>query len=178
MRLPRPTVGFYLSVPPTVLLCWTLVSQQTVVSWKHGPQMVGWALIHSGIGVLLILAMYAALAWAAVTALIAIFSRTRRNMTSIAGAVIVAVSTAMASAPYGFWVSLFADRIAGTEHATEFLVWMAATDEISAVQALLDAGVPINESDRRGIQPIEAAENVKRPEMEFLRQRGGTDKRF
>ena len=50
---------------------------------------------------------------------------------------------------------------------------MAALGSRTAVEALLEHGVPINSSNRQGIRPIVAAENANQPAMrEYLVRRG------
>lgn len=179
MTSRKPSPWFYLAVVPPVLLAWRLVWEMTALSWERGPQMVGYSLMHSELGLVFFVALFASLAWAIVIILITLFSSARHNLTNLIGALIVCAAAALTFTPYGLWVQLFADRIAHGPHATEFLVHMAALGEVPAVQALLDQGVPINESNAQGIRAIEAAENAKQPAMRaFLAQRGGTDKRY
>lgn len=177
LRFGKPSVGFYLTVVPTVLLAWRLVWEQTALSWDRGPQMVGFSLMHSGFGILLMLAFYAGLAWAAVTFAIAVFSRARRNLTNVAGAFVVAIAAVIISLPYGLWVQLFAPQIAHGPHSSKFLVYMAGTGRIPAVRALLDEGVPVSASDSNGLRAIDAAKNAHHQEMVvFLIERGATAK--
>lgn len=70
-------------------------------------------------------------------------------------------------------MQLFAPRIAAGPYAVEFLVHMAALGKLSAVEALLDRGVPVNASGKDGIRPLVAAENANQPAMrEYLVSRG------
>jgi hypothetical protein len=141
--------------------------------------MIGFSLMHSGTGIVLLFAFYAALGWGALTIVLAIFSPKRRNLTNIAGVLVITIAAALIFAPSGVWVRLFAGRLAQGPHATEFLVDMAGLGDIKAVEALLDKGVPINASDSRGLRPIEAAQNANQIAMrDFLAKRGATDKRF
>jgi hypothetical protein len=141
--------------------------------------MIGFSLMHSGPGIALLLAFYAAVGWAVLTVLLATFSSKRRNLTNVAGALVIAIASALIYAPSGIWVRLFAGTLAQGPHATEFLVYMAALGDIGAVDALLDQGVPINASDSRGLRAIEAAVNANQIAMrDFLAKRGATDKRF
>src|SRR5262245_6235141 len=45
------------------LLATRLVWEQTVWTWKRGEQMVGFSLMHSGVGALLVLAVIASTVW-------------------------------------------------------------------------------------------------------------------
>ena len=142
------------------------------MSWERGPQMVGFSLLHSGLGVALLFACYGAIGWVLFTLLRAL-SPTRRHGPTLVGAIIVGATLALIFVPYGTWVRVFAGKIASGPHAAEFLVHMAALGEVTAVKALLDEGVPVNASGSRGIRPIVAAENANQPVMrEYLVTRG------
>lgn len=173
----KPSLGAYLAVIPPALFAVDMVWEKTALSWQSGPQMIGFTLMHT-IGILLFPAIFASIVWAASTLVIPLFTR-KWNLANIGGAMTIAVLLGIASLSYGFWVKQFSDRIASGPHAVEFLVHMSALGEQSAVKALLDAGVPINSSNRQGIRAVEAAQNAKQPEMRaYLEARGGTDKRF
>jgi hypothetical protein len=179
MRFRLPGVGFYFCVVPAVLLAWRLVWEQTSLSWEHGPQMVGFSLAHSGLGIILFIALLAAVAWALVVIGLEAFTRGERNVTNTVGAAAVLIAAALVFIPYGRWVQVFAFKIAKGPHAAEFLVHMAALGEVPAVEALLKNGVPINSSNSSGLRAIEAAVNAKHEAMrELLSAQGGTDKRF
>ena len=173
----RPTVGFYWAVIPPALLAADMVWENTALSWERGPQMIGFTLLHTA-GIILFPAILASLVWVLSTWLIPLFTKKWR-LANLLGTFLIAALLGVASLSYGFWVKTFATRIANGPHAVEFLVHMSALGELSAVEALLDVGVPINESNRQGLRAIEAAENAKRPEVQaYLASRGGTDKRY
>lgn len=172
-----PSFGFYLAVVPPALLCARLVWENTALSWEHGPQMVGWSLIHT-VGIVLLPAVVLSLVWALSTVVTPLFSGEWR-LANLVGALSIVTMVALAGIPYGFWVKVFASRIAAGPHAVEFLVHMSALGELSAVKALLDHGVPINESNRQGLRAVEAAENARQAEVRaLLEARGGSHKRF
>jgi hypothetical protein len=173
----RPSTGFYFAVVPPAFLATRLVWENTALSWEHGPQMVGWVLLHT-IGIVLFPAILLSLVWALSTVVVPLFTR-RWLLGNLVGAATIVALVGVASLPYGFWVKAFAGRIAAGPHAVEFLVHMSALGDLSAVEALLDHGVPINESSREGLRAIEAAENAKQAAVRaYLASRGGTDKRF
>lgn len=179
MMLDRgaPSLGFYLAVAPPALLSARLGWENTALSWERGPQMIGWSLMHT-VGIVLLPAVLFSLLWALSAVVVPLFNGKWR-LANLLGALSIVAMVAVASIPYGFWVKVFASRIAAGPHAIEFLVHMSALGELSAVKALLDHGVPINESDRQGVRAIEAAANAKQAEVQaFLEARGGTDKRF
>jgi hypothetical protein len=173
----KPSRGFWFAVLPPALLAVDMVYENTLLSWERGPQMIGFTLMHT-VGIFLLLLILASLVWCAIALVGPLFSKSW-NLGNIAGIGLIASLLMVASLPYGFWVKLFAGRIAKGPHAVEFLVHMAAIGERGAVEALLAQGVPINASDRGGIRAIEAAANAKQEEMRMLLEsKGGTDKRF
>src|SRR5579862_1970345 len=66
-----PWVGL-LCVLFSAILAARLIWEQTALSVQRGPQMVGFSLIHSGIGALLFLGPLAGIAWAVATAVAAV----------------------------------------------------------------------------------------------------------
>lgn len=173
----RPTRGFYIALIVPALFAAEMVYENTALSWSRGPQMIGFSLLHIA-GILILPVLLASIVWCATTILVPLISK-RWNLGNIAGAVLICVLLVIATLPYGFWVKMFAQRIASGPHSAEFLVHMAGQGELPALGALLDAGVPVNASNRNGVRAIEAAENAKQTETrEFLVSKGGTDKRF
>ena len=172
-----PTWGFYVAAIAPTLLAIDMVYENTVLSWDSGPQMIGFSLLHT-VGVVLFPAILASIAWCVGTVLIPLFSK-RWNLGNLGGVAVIAALLGVASLPYGLWVSIFAKRIAAGPHSVEFLVHMAALGEQSAVRSLLDAGVPVNASNRQGYRAIEAATTANQPEVRaYLESRGGNEKRF
>lgn len=168
-----PGLGFYLCVLPSAALAGRLVWEQTLLSWERGPQMVGFSLVHSGLGLLLFAALAIAVVWAVAVLLMAVFGKGRRNATHLVGALVVFVAAGIVSVPYGRWVQWSAARIAHGPHAAEFLVYMAAIGDERAVGALLDRGVPVDAANAGGLRAIDAATNTKKVEMQdYLRSRG------
>jgi Ankyrin repeats (3 copies) len=131
------------------LLTTRLVWEQTALSWERGPQMVGFSLMHSGLGVLLILAQYLGILWLVVFLIVA---ARRNNLGGKLGkAILMAYILALGllATPYGFWQRLFIDKFSH-EHAIEFYTYAAATGDLRTVQAFLSNGVGINEQGRNG----------------------------
>ena len=178
-RFGMLAVGCAIAAVPISFLSLRLVWEQTFLSWERGPQMVGFSLMHAGIGIVLILTLCAGLLWAVITLVVAAVPGKQRHATNFAAAFAVIVLALPTFVPYGFWIRLFAPRIAATPYGPDFLVHMAAFGDISAVDALLEAGVPINSSNQSGIRAIEASANEKQSAMrDHLAIRGGSDKRF
>jgi len=173
-----PTLGAYLSLLPATFLAGHLIIEQTLWTWDTGPQMVGWVLAHLW-APLLIPTLLASLTWVVVTLVVRpIMKKTIRRSNALIAAIILGC-IGVGWIPYGFWVELFARKIAAGPHATEVFVHMAGLGHIPSARALLDAGVPINESNKSGYRAIEVAEAAKQAQMRsYLASRGGTDKRW
>jgi hypothetical protein len=172
-----PTLGFYVALVPPAVLAIDMVYENTILSWERGPQMIGFTLFHT-VGIVLLPAALASAIWCAWAILTPIFTK-RWNLGNIGGVVAIIFLLGIASLSYGFWVGAFAKRIASGPYAVEFLVYMAGLGEQSAVGSLLDAGVPINESNKQGYRAVDSAINANRPAVRsYLESRGGTDKRF
>ena len=167
----RPTLGFYLAFLPPLLFAADMVWENTALSWNHGPQMIGFTLMHT-VGIILFPAILASLIWACAVVFVPIFTR-RWRLGNLLGALLIVLVLGIASLPYGFWIKAFASRVAAGPYAADFLVYMSALGQRSAVEALLAHGVPVDASDRRGLRAIEAAENAKQTEMHaYLLSRG------
>ncbi len=86
MKRNFPSALKYIGIPlvsVTWILAARLVWEQTVWSWARGPQMVGFSLAHSGLGLLLVLGVLAGLVWVVAVLIAAGISR------SLGGKVIV-----------------------------------------------------------------------------------------
>jgi hypothetical protein len=167
-----PTWGCYLAIVPPALFALDMVWENTALSWNHGPQMIGFTLMHT-VGILLFPAILASLIWIVISLVAPIFKTRKWRLSNLFGALGIIVLLGIASLPYGFWVGTFASRIAKGPHASEFLVYMAALGELSAVKALLEQGVPVNSPNREGRTAIQAAQNAKQPAVrEYLATQG------
>lgn len=167
----RPTLGCYLALIAPALLAADMVWENTALSWNHGPQMIGFTLTHTA-GIILFPAIFASIAWVLVSLCLPTFRARKWRLSNLLGALGIVVLLGVASLPYGFWVGTFASRIAQGPYATEFLTYMAALGERSAVQALLDRGVGVNTQERDGTALHGAAVQGELEVMELLIARG------
>ena len=169
-----PSLGFYLSVLPTAVLSSRLVWEQTALSWAEGPQIPGAVLLHSTLGLLLAFATLAGVVWSLALLGRSALAKRPRDTANVIGAAVVLAAAALVFVPYGWWVQVFATRIASGPHASEFLVHMSALGDRQAAASLIARGVPVNAASRAGLRPIEAAQHAGQPAMrEFLASVGG-----
>lgn len=143
----------------SALLAAREVWEETVWSWRYGPQMLGFSLAHGG-GAILFLFPLLLLPWLAVALVVILYRFAKRRSVSRAvwatfGAAVTVF--AVMALPYGLWQRLFADRLAHSAHAAEFLVYGAVDGDLGTVKALLAHGVPIDSRDREGKTALHGA---------------------
>ncbi len=126
-----------------------LVWEQTVWSWDRGPQMIGFSLMHSGMGVLLVLALYGGLLWLGIVLITAILTRSLGGKPGLALLLAYALAWGVIAIPYGFWQRMFIDKYSPTQ-ATDFFTYAAATGDLRTVKAFFDRGVDVNTQSRNG----------------------------
>jgi hypothetical protein len=147
-------------VPLTVavgVLAVRLIWEQTLLSWNRGPQMVGFSLTHSGVGVLLFVALILAFFWfVAMLVFIGIRRRVGGKLALVTVS-ICALSLAALSIPYSWWQTAFASRLAAGPYAADFLVHSAADGQERLVKAFLAHGVPVDSRTLRGTTALHAA---------------------
>ena len=146
-----------LCVLPTVFLAGRLVWEQTALSVLRGPQMVGFSLVHSGLGVLLLLAPLAGIVWALAAVIAAVRTKSfRPARVGLLGA--YCLSILLIIVPYGFWQRLLVKTHARGAHAGEYVSYAAATGDLATVRSFLEAGVPVNVRDEQnGATPLHGA---------------------
>ncbi len=174
MKRAFPTIIFRLGIPATVcvwLLASRLLWEQTVWTWERGPQMVGFSLMHSGLGALLILAAVVSLVWPILVVVAAVRSRNMGKRGLWALVVAYAMAWLILVAPYGFWQRLFIGRFPRSQ-AIELMINSAASGDMKTVSAFLESGVPINAQGRNGTALHAAAVQGELETMEFLLARG------
>lgn len=156
---------------PIVTAAWALairlVWEQTVLSWDHGPQMVGFSLMHSGLGILLISALYGGLLWLAIVLCTAALTRSLGGRLGVLLLLAYALAWGAISMPYGFWQRMFIDKYSPIQ-ATEFFTYAAAKGDLRTVQAFLDRGVDVNVQSRNGTALHGAAVQGELKIIEFL----------
>ena len=88
MKRAFPTVLVWLGIP-AIAAVWLLASRlsvgdKTVWTWESGAQMVGFSLMHSGLGALLVLAVTASLLWPVLVLVVAAIRRNIGGKTMVA----------------------------------------------------------------------------------------------
>lgn len=176
----RMPLGFLiLSVPvitANAALTVRLVWEETALTWREGPQMVGFALIH-GRWALLVFSPFLALAlgaWGVVEIVRARRARIRQSRGVIGALGTCALILAVMFTPYGFWQRLFVGRLAAGPYAGEFVTEAAAFGDKRTVTAFFEHGVPVDVMGNYGT-PLHAAAVDDQPGMiEYLLAHGAS----
>jgi hypothetical protein len=160
---------------PAVLIVWLLALrlawEQTVWTWERGTQMVGFQLMHSGSGLLLILCVYASLLWAAATIIAALFNRSLGSYAVRAMFAAYVVGWALICTPYGAWQRLFIWKFT-SEQSVDLMTYAAAVGDLSTVKAFLKRGIDINAQGDQGTALHAAALNGELEVIKFLIAQG------
>jgi hypothetical protein len=174
MKRKFPAVLKYIGLP-VLAVSWTLAVrlawEQTVWSWAGGPQMVGFSLVHSGLGAPLLLGTFVGLAWLLAVVIAGIVTRSLGGRLLLAEVAAYALAWAVISAPYGFWQRLFISKFTPAQ-AVDFFTYAAATGDVKTVKAFLARGVPIDAQGRNGTALHGAAVEGELAVIEYLIGRG------
>lgn len=176
-RLPRWLASVGLVAAPGVgYLAIRLVYEQTILTWRHGPQMVGFALAHSGLILPLLLSVLVLLLWSGAVLVRSFWVLSRGK--SVPPLRWVGLVTAVAFmlvlvVPYGTWQRLSAGRLATGPHAMEFFTHAAATGDLTLVERFLHHGIDVNAQNADGSTALYgAAVEGQVQVIEYLLERG------
>lgn len=174
MKTSLPKSLVFVGIPIVVaalLLAVRLIWEQTVWTWNRGLQMVGFSLMHSGLGAVLMLVVYGGVIWALAMLIAMIVKRSIGGKWSVALLLTYAVALGAISTPYGFWQRMFLDKYL-PERAGELFTYAAATGDLRTVTTMLARGVDINIQGRYGTALHGAVVENNREMISFLVERG------
>jgi hypothetical protein len=158
-------------VAAALFLAARLIWEQTVWRWKGGLQMVGFSLMHSGLGAILVLAVYGGLIWVIAILIAMAVKRSVGGRWPIALLLMYAVALGSIAMPYGFWQRMFLDKYL-PDRGGELFTYAAATGDLKTVTSMLARGVDINVQGRYGTALHGAAVENNREMMAFLVEHG------
>ena len=133
--------------------------------------MVGYSLMHSALGVVLLLATLASLLWPIAVLITALFKRTLGGTWALSLLAIYAVGWGLLYVPYGFWQRAFIWKFTPMQ-ATALMTSAAAKGDLTTVRAFLERGVPIDAQARNGTALHGAAVAGQIEVMDFLLAHG------
>ena len=168
------TLPFWLFVVGIVLILGSLtlaarlIWEMTLLTWRRGPQMVGFSLAR-GLGVLLLLFPLALFVWLPGALCTVIIWKLRRK--SVLKRSWLAIGSAglrlgLLLLPQSFLNRIFIGQLAGSPHAAELLVRAAGVDgDSQVVHGLLEHGVKVNATDREGNTALHLAARAGRMDV-------------
>jgi hypothetical protein len=174
MKTTLPKVLVLAGVPlvaGAVFLAVRLVWEQTVWSWNDGLQNVGFSLLHSGLGGILILATGVGALWVVALLIAMIVKRSFGGPWPIALLAAYVIACGAISTPYSFWQRVFLDKYLPAR-AGELFTYAAATGDLKTVSKMLGRGVDINAQGRHGTALHGAVVAGEREMIAFLIERG------
>jgi hypothetical protein len=149
-----------------------LIWEQTVWTWAHGAQMIGFQLLHGG-GILLVISVLLSLFWPA-AALRATVTRTSPGSTATRVLLAAYVSGfLLLFVPYGFWIRTFIYKFS-PEQSVALMIYASADGDATTVKAFLRRGVDVNAS-QGGSNALQAAAIQGRIDMMELLVASGAD---
>ena len=169
------TVAGYLLLALVATFVGRIVYEETVLTWAYGPQMIGFAMVHTMPFMLLagFIGLVGGLLWMLVS--LVLFYRRRFRIPSFdwLPMVLLPLLGVMLFIPYETWEELMVRILGRSKHGGEFLVQAAGDDKRNFVTLLLRQGYDVNYQNSGGSTPLSAASVEGRPEMvSFLIFRG------
>lgn len=169
------TVTGYALVVLVAIFSGRIVYEETILTWKNGPQMIGFAMVHT-MPLLLVAGMISVCGgflWMIVSVTLLFRRRFRLPLFDLLPILLLLLAGVTLSIPYETWEKLMIRSLGRSVHGGEFLVQAAAEDKQDFVALLLRQGCDVNYQSRNGSTPLSAASVEGHPKMvEFLISKG------
>ncbi|MGA7313662.1 MAG: ankyrin repeat domain-containing protein [Silvibacterium sp.] len=136
----------------TIALAARMVWEETFLTLREGPQMVGFTLAH-GVGAILFLAPLLLCIWLLIALVATVISLCHKRPLStwywstLASAIL---TLGFLSLPASFWQWMFIGTFATSPHAADLMVYEAAAGDVRTVRRYLDHGVPLTARNYEG----------------------------
>jgi hypothetical protein len=166
--------GYVLAALVAIFTC-RVVYEETILTWKNGPQMVGFAMVHTMPSLLLagLIGAVGGLLWMIVSVTLLFRRRFRLPWFDLLPLLLLLLAGAALSIPYETWEEAMVRTLGRSTYGGEFLVQAAAEDKYGLVTFLLRQGCDVNYQSRNGSTPLSAASVEGHPKMvEFLISKG------
>ena len=157
------------------ILAGRMIWEETSLTFREGPQMLGFSLAH-GAGAILFLAPFVLVLWLLIALVVLAACLWRKRALSmwywstLAGAVLVLGAL---SIPPAFWQWWMIGSFAKSPHAADLMVSDAAEGDLHTVRGYLDHGVPLSATNYEGSTAAFAASaGGSLPMIEMLAVRG------
>jgi hypothetical protein len=159
----------------TVALAVRIVWEETFLTMREGPQMVGFSLAH-GHGAVLLVAPFLLALWFLIALIITLACLWRKRALSKWHWSTLACSVlaiGVVSLPPSFWQWMFIGAFARSPHAFDLMASEAAEGDVKTVHGYLEHGVPITARNYEGSTvAFTAAAGGSLPMMEMLTSKG------
>lgn len=166
-------VSVWLLIPGIVVIAGTaalaarLTWEMTLLTWRYGPQMVGFSLAH-GYGAVLLFFPFVLLIWIVTFLIICAVRKGRKRKIGRFAWIVLACAVLFLgelSLPQGFWDRIFVAKLASSPKSAEFLVSAAGKGELAVVKALLKHGVSIQSMNYEGSTALHYAACAGQPDV-------------
>ncbi|MEZ5360527.1 MAG: ankyrin repeat domain-containing protein [Candidatus Zixiibacteriota bacterium] len=140
------TILHTISLIGTAILSGIFIHEMTFLSWEFGPQNVGFSLVH-GSGAGLLIFPFLLILSSGIIVFYVIKNVIKRKRVSINAVIAICLAIMLwiiGSLPYSFWQRQFAEEIANSPHAIEFINHAACWDDLKTIKVLISNGVAIN----------------------------------
>jgi ankyrin repeat protein len=166
----------YLLLGAAAVFVGRIVYEETILTWLHGPQMVGFAMMHGAVPFILfagIIGLPGVLFWFVASLVLLIRRKFRVRFSDWVPVVLCILLVGLIVIPYEAWEELMV-RIAGPgAHGSDFLVQAAGQGKQRFVTLLLGKGYNVNYEDGGGTTPLSGASVGGHEEMvSFLISKG------
>ncbi len=173
---PKPwMVSGYVFVVFSAIFVGRIVYEETLLTWTFGPQMIGFAMVHTMPLMILagLIGLIGGLVWLLVS-LVLIFGRKFRiPAIDWIPIVLLLLLGVMLFTPYETWEELMVRVLGPSRYGGEFLVQASAEDKHRFVALLLRRGYDVNYEGKDGSTPLSGASVEGREEMvRFLLSKG------
>lgn len=136
----------------TAWLAGRLIWEMTSLTWRLGPQMIGFSLAHGPLAMLLLFPLALAI-WILVFGCIVLIWKIRKRTVlraSYATLLGAALVLGILLLPHAFWDRVFVGQLVKSPHCAELFVYAAVTGERNTVEAMLERGIPVGARDTEG----------------------------
>lgn len=133
----------------STMLAARLIWEQTVWTWKWGPQNIGFSLAH-GFGAILFVFPILLVIWTAGVIVLTVRSKVRKSQVTPARWAALGLAVlllAIGELPDGFWERIFISRMAASPRAGDLLVYAAYRGDLATVRDFVSHGVPADVVD-------------------------------
>jgi hypothetical protein len=175
---PASNVLAFIGIPlvlATIALAARMVWEETFLTLRDGPQMLGFALAH-GVGAILFLAPLLLSLWlivALIAAAIYLWRKTALSRWYRSTLTSAILTLGFLSLPAAFWQWMFIGAFAASPHAADLMVAEAAMGNVRTVRRYLDHGVPLTARNYEGsTAAFTAAATGSLPMTEMLFSKG------